>query len=136
MTALKHPEWHETDPLQQLINVRRKLTSAFDDWCREDNHKEFRVGLANLLNQLAMLQPYIDGVASWYDKPTKKLIACFGPYCASRRIHHTRPDTPRGTQYVDVPLEFTGEHAFCSLKCQMYYYKGTLKDDKNRETQT
>lgn len=44
-------------------------------------------------------------------------LLCAGVGCAERRRHHEDPDTPRGPQYVDVPDDFEGERAFCSLTC-------------------
>lgn len=38
--------------------------------------------------------------------------------CAERRIHHERPDTPRGPQYVEVPDDYEGP-AFCSITCKL-----------------
>lgn len=44
--------------------------------------------------------------------------ACAGPGCASRRIHHERPDEPRGRQMVEVPEDHKGL-AFCSITCAL-----------------
>ena len=47
-----------------------------------------------------------------------KKIACSGPGCSSRRVHHEYQDTPRGTQYIDVEDTFPkGKKAYCSLTC-------------------
>jgi len=38
--------------------------------------------------------------------------------CSSRRIHHERPDEPRGIQYVEVPDDFPLEgKTYCSFTC-------------------
>ena len=55
----------------------------------------------------------------------KKKIKCSGPGCENKRVHHERPDTPRGPQYLDVPEDYYGK-AFCSIECQMYW-DGTNK---------
>ena len=54
-----------------------------------------------------------------------KRVKCPAPGCAGKRIHHERPDTPRGPQYNDVPDDYYGL-TFCSLECQMYW-NGTNK---------
>jgi hypothetical protein len=46
----------------------------------------------------------------------RKLL-CHGPGCADRRIHHERQDVPRGPQWVNVPDDFKGQVAYCSLTC-------------------
>jgi hypothetical protein len=48
--------------------------------------------------------------------PKVKLLPCSGPGCSDRRIHYERPDEPRGIQYVEVPIDFTGK-AYCSINC-------------------
>ncbi len=52
---------------------------------------------------------------------------CNGPHCTSRRVHHERPDTPRGVQYVEVPEDYSGP-AFCSISCQIIW-QGTNKKE-------
>lgn len=130
---LKLPEWDETDPLRQLKAIRKEIAWAFDDWCRGDNHHEFRMAMADFIKQLCYLQPFIDGVASWYDKPTERLVACAGPSCATRRVHHERPDTPRGQQYVRVPLGYDGQRVFCSLECQSYFKGKKINEEAKPE---
>jgi hypothetical protein len=44
-------------------------------------------------------------------------VPCFNPDCWSRRIHHERPDEPRGQRFVEVPDNWDGSHAFCSMMC-------------------
>jgi hypothetical protein len=53
------------------------------------------------------------------------MVPCSGPSCAARRVHHERPDEPRGIQYCEVKANSTGP-AFCSIECHLYY-KGTKK---------
>jgi len=50
-------------------------------------------------------------------QPTKKLPCCY-PECWQRRIHHERPDVPRGQQSIEVHAD-TPEDApvFCSITC-------------------
>jgi hypothetical protein len=45
-------------------------------------------------------------------------LPCKFPRCGERRIHHDRPDEPRGTQLVEVP-DTTSEYdpVFCSYTC-------------------
>lgn len=50
------------------------------------------------------------------DKLSRR-VPCFNPKCWSRRIHHERPDTPRGQQMCEVPLDWDGSGAFCSITC-------------------
>lgn len=44
-------------------------------------------------------------------------VPCFNPDCWSRRVHHERPDVPRGQRFVEVPDDWDGSHAFCSMMC-------------------
>lgn len=62
---------------------------------------------------------------------TSKLVDCDGPHCADRRIHHERPDTPRGVQQVRVPQDYTGT-AFCSIECSMYW-RGQKRIEEEEE---
>lgn len=62
-----------------------------------------------------------------------KMVDCDGPHCAERRIHHERPDTPRGIQRVEVPQNHTGP-AFCSIECSMYW-KGQKKTEEEEKGQ-
>jgi hypothetical protein len=62
---------------------------------------------------------------------TKK-VPCSIEGCSGRRIHHERPDTPRGTQWCTVKENHAGP-AFCSLSCYMYH-KGTIKEKENDTT--
>lgn len=55
-----------------------------------------------------------------------KHTPCSGPYCAERRIHYERQDTPRGVQMVEVPDDYAGR-AFCSITCAML--AGALRAD-------
>lgn len=50
-------------------------------------------------------------------KSEKRKIACSGPGCADHRRHWYDPDTPRGVQMVEVPDDFKGDKAYCSLTC-------------------
>jgi len=58
-----------------------------------------------------------------------KIVECSGPRCANRRIHHERPDTPRGIQHVEVPQDHEAP-AFCSIECMMYY-QGVQREKEN-----
>ncbi len=49
-------------------------------------------------------------------RPFRK-VPCFNQRCWSRRVHHERPDEPRGQQMVEVPLDWDGSCAFCSITC-------------------
>ena len=49
--------------------------------------------------------------------PKSRRVPCFNQRCWSHRIHHERPDEPRGQQMCDVPLEWDGSCAFCSITC-------------------
>ncbi len=60
-----------------------------------------------------------------------KLVDCSGPRCADQRIHHERPDTPRGIQRVKVPQGHAGP-AFCSVECSMYW-KGQKKVEEEEK---
>jgi hypothetical protein len=59
-----------------------------------------------------------------------KYLPCAGPGCASRRLHYEKPDTPRGSQWVEVPDEYEG-NAFCSIECWSYF-----KESVKHGTQT
>jgi hypothetical protein len=59
----------------------------------------------------------------------KKKVPCSAEGCSDRRIHHERPDTPRGTQYCEVKANHTGP-AFCSLNCY-FYWQGCMKEKQN-----
>ena len=67
------------------------------------------------------------------DEERTKRVPCMGPNCALRRVHHERPDTPRGQQYLWVPEDHEAP-VFCTIECLMYYrgardqLKGTTKD--------
>ena len=52
--------------------------------------------------------------------PKTKFVICSGPNCDKKRIHWENPETPRGPQYIEVPIDYDGP-AFCSLECKMYY---------------
>lgn len=47
-----------------------------------------------------------------------KRVPCAGPGCSDRRAHYTQQDTPRGTQWVEVPENYTGP-AYCSVICMV-----------------
>ncbi len=47
-------------------------------------------------------------------------IKCSGPGCEDRRVHHEKPDVPRGPQYVEVPDDYGDVKAYCSIECCMY----------------
>jgi hypothetical protein len=41
--------------------------------------------------------------------------------CGSRRVHHERPDIPRGTQMIEVPDDHPADKPFyCSIECACY----------------
>ena len=66
---------------------------------------------------------YIQG-GMGYAKRDKKRIAmkkvpCSSSACSERRIHHERPDDPRGQQYCEVKANHHGP-AYCSLNCYFY----------------
>jgi hypothetical protein len=61
-----------------------------------------------------------------------KKLPCASPICGERRVHHERPDTPRGQQYCEVRANHTGP-AFCSLNCY-FYWKGCEKEKENETT--
>ena len=44
-------------------------------------------------------------------------VPCFNPDCWSRRVHHEMPDVPRGQVFIDVPDDWDGYGAFCSMMC-------------------
>jgi hypothetical protein len=49
-----------------------------------------------------------------------KKLPCKAYGCAERRIHWCEPDTPRGTQFVEVPEDWPDDRpVFCSLTCAM-----------------
>jgi len=68
------------------------------------------------------------------DEEAFKLIDCSGPHCAERRIHHERPDTPRGIQSVRVPQNYVGP-AFCSIECRMYWQGQQRMEKEDAATQ-
>jgi len=46
-----------------------------------------------------------------------KRLPCCGPHCAERRVHWTRPDTPRGKPLtVEVREDYDGP-VFCCYTC-------------------
>lgn len=45
-----------------------------------------------------------------------KRVVCAYPECRLRRVHHERPDEPRGPQYVEVAWNYEGK-AYCSMTC-------------------
>ncbi len=61
-------------------------------------------------------------------KKKKVKVPCSGPNCGERRVHHEQPDTPRGTQMVEVPTTYHGP-VFCSMECKAYY-DGVQKENK------
>lgn len=46
----------------------------------------------------------------------KKVPCANTKECPQRRIHFEEPDTPRGTQYIEVPDDYKGP-AYCSITC-------------------
>jgi len=52
-------------------------------------------------------------------------LPCNGPGCSERRIHHENPNTSRGIIMLEVPDDYLGTKAYCSLECAMY--DGALK---------
>lgn len=55
-----------------------------------------------------------------------KQVKCSGPGCENRRRHH-ESDEPRGPQIVDVPDDWQGKRAFCSIECAAYGGTGVLR---------
>lgn len=49
-----------------------------------------------------------------------KKIPCANATCGERRIHHERPDEPRGTQMVQVADDYEGR-VYCSIECYCYF---------------
>lgn len=49
---------------------------------------------------------------------TKTLRCCNFDHCSGRRIHHERPDEPRGIQTKEVDESYN-EPWFCSMTCAM-----------------
>lgn len=47
-----------------------------------------------------------------------KKVPCSYKDCGMRRVHHERPDTPRGVQMVTVGEKHEGP-AYCSLTCAL-----------------
>ena len=45
-----------------------------------------------------------------------KRVVCAYEGCKLRRVHHERPDEPRGPQSVEVPWNYEG-NAYCSMTC-------------------
>lgn len=51
--------------------------------------------------------------------------------CSSRRVHHERQDTPRGTQYIEVPDNIPQDKkAYCSFTCAIMDGSMTLNVKK------
>ena len=48
-----------------------------------------------------------------------KRVLCASTSCPSRRVHHERPDIPRGEQWFWVPEETPGP-CYCSVECSVY----------------
>ncbi len=46
-----------------------------------------------------------------------RMVPCFNPACWSRRVHHEMPDVPRGQRMCEVPNDWEGYAAFCSMMC-------------------
>lgn len=59
-----------------------------------------------------------------------RLIPCNYEHCGRRRRHHDDPYTERGTQMIQVPDDFVGDVAYCSIECAAYAGTGILKIDK------
>ena len=57
-------------------------------------------------------------------------VPCFNPSCWSRRVHHERPDDPRGQVMCEVPDNWDGYAAFCSMMCAIEagYMSLSIKD--------
>jgi hypothetical protein len=82
---------------------------------------------------------YQQGGYGMADKPDReqgrmgfKKMPCSSAACSERRIHHERPDTPRGIQICTVKANHIGP-AYCSLNCY-FYGKGELKENENETT--
>ena len=57
-----------------------------------------------------------------------KKVNCSYEYCGERRRHWCDPDTPRGTQKVEVPDDFDdNKEAFCSLDCAIMAGRFSVK---------
>ena len=65
-----------------------------------------------------------------------KRLPCKHEKCGERRVHHDRPDTPRGVRFVDVPDDFTEDDpVFCSITCAVLDGWMSLKYETYEEMQ-
>ena len=48
-----------------------------------------------------------------------KEVQCSSSSCPQRRIHHERPQEPRGAQFFWVPSSHPGPW-YCSIECSVY----------------
>ena len=60
----------------------------------------------------------------------KKKVPCSYKDCGARRIHWEEPNTPRGTQHIDVAVDYEGL-AYCSMDCAIL--DGHLKINNNEK---
>lgn len=44
-------------------------------------------------------------------------VPCSNPTCGTRRRHHEDPYTERGTVMMELPDDWKGKYAYCSLTC-------------------
>jgi hypothetical protein len=86
-----------------------------------DNKRDFMDGLMMLYIQ--------GGMGRTGGRMGMKKVPCCSSACSGRRVHHERPDTPRGTQFCTVKANHTGP-AYCSLNCYIYG-KGELKEKED-----
>ena len=56
-----------------------------------------------------------------------KKVVCASTSCPARRVHHERPDEPRGLQEFWVPAA-TQPPYFCSIECSVYWKTEVLEE--------
>lgn len=58
---------------------------------------------------------------------------CNGPGCDKYRIHHERPDEPRGVKYVDAPDDYPlDKPVYCSITCALMGGAISMKRNKDK----
>jgi hypothetical protein len=60
-----------------------------------------------------------------------KEVQCSSRSCPLRRIHHEKPDHPRGPQMIEVPIDHPGPW-YCSIECSVYG-KWEAKNDQQQD---
>jgi hypothetical protein len=60
-----------------------------------------------------------------------KAVPCSYADCGKRRIHWCEPETERGTQTVNVPIDYHGP-AYCSIECACYAGAAEVKGHDQR----